>query len=272
MLYNSNTGKRVKEPYNHITWVHSLKQPEFELKQCLFGEHLLRDKVTPVAIVESEKTAIIASVYFPSLTWLAVGSLNNLNAEKCAILAGRKVVLFPDINGFEKWNSTAKKLSHLAVFSVSELLEHKAGAAERRQGYDLADYLIQFNYLDFTIPAPAPAVHPPAVQLTGDTPKTSSLVEVLNSAPAEWGGKWLKADKPQRGDWQREITELEQFFNSINLPAEPVKLSPEGTITDIAKFIETHLSFVKANNGKAVYFPYLERLQELKQYLTINLN
>jgi len=56
MLYSPTTGKRVKEPFNHITWVHkALKQPDFNLKQCLFGEHLLQDKTKPVAIVESEK-------------------------------------------------------------------------------------------------------------------------------------------------------------------------------------------------------------------------
>ena len=48
MLYNPTTGKRVKEPFNHIDWVH---KAEFELRQCLFGEHLLTDKTKPVAIV-----------------------------------------------------------------------------------------------------------------------------------------------------------------------------------------------------------------------------
>ena len=44
MLYNSETGKRVKEPYNHVTWVHSvLHKGDYNLKQCFFGEHLLSD-------------------------------------------------------------------------------------------------------------------------------------------------------------------------------------------------------------------------------------
>jgi hypothetical protein len=144
MLYSPTTGKRVKEPFNHISWVHkALKQPEFELRQCLFGEHLLIDKTKPIAIVESEKTAVIASVYLPQFIWLAVGSLTNLNAEKCSILKGRTVTLFPDLNGFEKWSSKAKELSHLAIFTVSDLLERKATEAERQQGFDLADYLIK---------------------------------------------------------------------------------------------------------------------------------
>lgn len=42
MLYNPTTGKRIKEPYNHVTWVHSvLHKEDYNLKQCFFGEHLL---------------------------------------------------------------------------------------------------------------------------------------------------------------------------------------------------------------------------------------
>lgn len=150
MLYSPTTGKRVKEPFNHITWVHkALKQPVFQLRQCLFGEHLLQDKTKPVAIVESEKTAVIASVYLPRFIWLAVGSLTNLNAERCSVLKGRSVILFPDLNGFEKWNNKANELSNIARISVSDLLERKATEAEKKQGLDLADYLIRFHYKDF---------------------------------------------------------------------------------------------------------------------------
>jgi hypothetical protein len=153
MLYNPTTGKRIKELYNYITWVHkALKLPDFELRQCLFGEHLLIDKTKPVAIVESEKTAVIASVYLPEFIWVAVGSLTNLNADKCSILKGRTVILWPDLNGFDKWSSKAKELSHLATFTVSNLLERKATEAERKQGFDLADYLIKLDYKAFAHP------------------------------------------------------------------------------------------------------------------------
>mgnify|MGYP005995292769 CR=1 FL=1 len=81
MLYNASSGKRIKEPYNHINWVHkALKLDSFNLEQCYFGEHLLNEnKSKPVAIVESEKTAIISSIYLPEFIWLACGSVNNLN-------------------------------------------------------------------------------------------------------------------------------------------------------------------------------------------------
>lgn len=50
MLYNPETGKRVKQRFKHITWVHSLlKRPNYNLSQCFFGEHLLdADKHKPI--------------------------------------------------------------------------------------------------------------------------------------------------------------------------------------------------------------------------------
>jgi len=266
MLYDATTGKRVKEPYNHITWVHkALNQSEFELKQCLFGEHLLQDKTKPVAIVESEKTALISSVYLPQFIWLAVGSLNNLNAEKCSVLKGRTVTLFPDLNGFEKWNNKANELSNLAIFTVSDLLERKATEAERNQGFDLADYLIKFDYRDFILNKPKP--------IYNEQPKiTKPLVEVEQFEQIEKKHHFSNPEKPKPENWEQEINDLEHFFKTAKLPSQPVKLNPFSTITDLNLFIESHIETVKANNGKHTFLPYLNRLQELKQYITNNLN
>ena len=264
MLYSPTTGKRIKEPFNHITWVHkAIKQPEFELSQCLFGEHLLIEKTKPVAIVESEKTAVIASVYLPQFIWVAVGSLTNLNAEKCSILKGRTVTLFPDLNGFEKWSNKVKELSHLAIFTVSDLLERKATEAERKQGFDLADYLIKFDYKAFAIPEPEATEPPPAVQ---------PFVVVETFEQPEPLCYFNDTKQPQPENWEQFINELENYFASITIPTQPVQLNPHSTITDCSKFIEGHFATVKANNGKLKFLPYLNRLKELKQVLTTNLN
>lgn len=144
MLYNPVTGKRVKQPYKHINWAHKvLKLDAYELKQCLFGEHLLNDTSKSIAIVESEKTAMIASVYLPEFIWLAAGSLTNLQADKCRVLKGRKVVLYPDLNCYDKWSDKAKELSHITTFEISELLEKNATIEEKEKGLDIADYLIE---------------------------------------------------------------------------------------------------------------------------------
>jgi Domain of unknown function (DUF6371) len=144
ILYNPTTGKRVKEPYNHINWVHKvLKLDNFNLEQCYFGEHLLNeDKNKPVAIVESEKTAIISSVFLPEFIWISCGSVNNLNHTKTKALKGRNVVLFPDLGCYDLWNSKRETLSALATFRTSSLLEKKASEEEKKQGLDIADYLI----------------------------------------------------------------------------------------------------------------------------------
>jgi len=157
MLYDTATGKRVKKPFSHITWVHTLLkkvhgpstmdhgQNDFKLKQCLFGEHLLKqypDK--EVAIVESEKTAIMASGHNDSFIWLAAGSINNLNTEICKPLQGRTVILYPDLGAYDKWKAKARHLqANLkgSVFTVSRLLENIANTDQRQQGYDLGDLL-----------------------------------------------------------------------------------------------------------------------------------
>ena len=70
------------------TWAHSelirsgLLKTDFNLNQCFFGEHLLLNNKKPVAVVESEKTAVIASICFPEFVWLAVGSKQNLNRKE----------------------------------------------------------------------------------------------------------------------------------------------------------------------------------------------
>ncbi len=149
MLYSLD-GHRVKKPFSHINWVHSILYNRYNLEQCLFGEHLLTcDKTIPVAIVESEKTAIISSVYFPEFIWLAVGAKSNLKPERCNSLVGRRVILFPDLGAYEDWKKRAKSLSYFCEVQVSDLLEENSVDISQTEGYDLADYLIQYTIEEF---------------------------------------------------------------------------------------------------------------------------
>ncbi len=259
MLYNPTTGKRVKEPFNHIHWVHKvLKQPEFELKQCLYGEHLLVDGTKPIAIVESEKTAIIASVYLPQFIWLAVGSLTNLNTEKCSILKGRTVTLFPDLNGFEKWKNKAIELSSITLFNVSDLLERKASEEERKQGLDLADYLIKFDFKVFAMPEP---------QTIEQLQFSQSVVEVNHIKHIESKINLNKQEIAKLESWEQEICELETYFTGIILPTKSIMLNQCTTVKNVPLFIEQHFATVKANIGKSTFLPYLNRICEMKRFL-----
>jgi hypothetical protein len=151
MQYNPGTGRRIKHESGAIDWVHNkLKKagtlPEdFNLQQCFFGEHLL--KVYPskyVAIVESEKSAIIASCIMPELVWLAAGNLNGLSIEKCQALKGRDIMLYPDLGAFEKWSLKAVEIHEKCncKVTVSTLLEDEASDSDRANGLDIADFIV----------------------------------------------------------------------------------------------------------------------------------
>lgn len=151
MLYNAKDGHRVKQPYNHITWAHTISQKlkvesqksDFTLQQCFFGEHLLNTHpFKTVAIAESEKTAVVCSFYYPEYIWLAAGSLEGLALNKCRVLNNRYVVLYPDLNGYDKWKQRARELKLRmpnAEFVVDYTLERSATPEERQRGLDLAD-------------------------------------------------------------------------------------------------------------------------------------
>lgn len=149
MLYNPNTGKRVKTPIDHFSWIHSLlskagKVSDFHLQQCFFGEHLIKG-ADRIAIVESEKTAILASVYFSRFTWIASGGLCNLTREKARVLAGKQVYLFPDKGCYNEWSKRANEIREFARVEVSDYLELMD---DKPTGYDLADLLTEIPRFD----------------------------------------------------------------------------------------------------------------------------
>lgn len=149
MLYDADNGKRVKHPFNHVTWVHSLlKLPDFNLRQCFFGEHLLpMNRGKPVAIVESEKTALVAAYYLPEYVWLASGGKNGcFNTDALRVLRGRQVILYPDIGATEQWRQKLTQLRNIGIeASIFSYLEEVATDNERTAGLDIADYLLQIE-------------------------------------------------------------------------------------------------------------------------------
>ena len=146
--YDPQTGHRSK---SGTTWIHALMKQqglingEYNLQQCLFGEHLLQkypNKV--VAIVEAEKTAVIASAVFPKYVWLATGGKYAINADKMKVLAGRKVIFYPDTDTtsetYDYWREKAGELTNCTCI-VSDILEKNATQAERIKKIDIADWI-----------------------------------------------------------------------------------------------------------------------------------
>ena len=148
MGYDAKTGHRIKHPFNQVNWVHSVKRvPDFHMKQCLFGEHLLSETSIPastVAIVESEKTALIAALFIPDFVWLATGGMHgSFNSKAMQVLCGREVILFPDLKATEEWKrKTAMLHSICKRVTCSDLLEKMATDRQREAGLDIADFLL----------------------------------------------------------------------------------------------------------------------------------
>ena len=143
--YEPVTGHRIKDgSVPEAMWVHSrLKSlhqlpDKWELTQCLFGEHLLAlypDK--PVALVESEKTAVICAAALPEYLWVATGGKRQLG-PKLNILHERKVIAFPDVDAYDLWK---EKLTPLGII-VSNILEKTATEEERLRKIDIADRIL----------------------------------------------------------------------------------------------------------------------------------
>jgi hypothetical protein len=142
MLYNSNTGGRIKKPFNHVSWMHKkLKLNNFELQQCLFGLHCItiQEDYKTICIVESEKTAIIMSIIFPSNIWMATGSKSNFKEQLLQPIKHRKIIAYPDKSEFVKWNAVADELLKKGFnIKCSRLLE----GTRLKNGEDLVDLVL----------------------------------------------------------------------------------------------------------------------------------
>ena len=145
MDYDVVTGKRRKYA-GAIGWIHTIMRREgelpedWELTQCLYGEHLLKEHpASVVAVVEAYKTAHVGAILMPDMVWVATDSLQGLTAERLAPLRGRSVLFFPDEGkGYELWSERLPQISKEVGFKyqLSTFMEGKG------DGADIADIAI----------------------------------------------------------------------------------------------------------------------------------
>lgn len=144
--YDEN-GHRVKDKINYVHSI--LKIKNFELKQCLFGLHLLRydkERFKKICIVESEKTAVICSVLYPEHHWLATSGLQNLNYEKIKELQASRIVFIPDLGAYQIWQKKIRDIFTLlphAVYIDLINLKPYADKSDIADGNDIADLLLK---------------------------------------------------------------------------------------------------------------------------------
>ena len=177
-----------RDKQRHPTWVSTLLQRRYRwadaermtTRHCFFGLHLLGSEKCRVksekfatavhtkqnscnsfnswlknniAVVESEKSAVILSEHFPQHVWLATGGLGNVQADKFRPLRGHRVTLFPDTDPdgktFKAWYDAAQLVMQQPFWedsppiTVSPLLELHATEEQKRRKIDLVDYLFE---------------------------------------------------------------------------------------------------------------------------------
>lgn len=174
--HRSHTRKPVT-----VSWL--LKQEkqlsdDWKAKYCLFGLHQLSlrhdndndDDNRIIAIVESEKTAIICSELLKDLPikgkvshsdgggllWMATGGKSNLSVQALQPIIGKRVILFPDTDStgecYREWIEIAKQANSSipqhegggrVSITVSNLLELHASEDQKKRKIDIADFIIE---------------------------------------------------------------------------------------------------------------------------------
>ncbi len=149
--------------------------------KVLFGLHLLpRFPQKPVAIVESEKTALICACRYPDIVWLATGGCANLQADKLKPLTQRYVLVFPDSGEYDKWNA-AIKASGCRNYQVMDFME------QFLPNTDIADFILGEARLKQTEAAPplqesAPPLQDSAPQPVTAPPQQAAAVQPVTAA------------------------------------------------------------------------------------------
>ena len=151
MRYDVKTRHRMKGKQKSIDWVHTriknVLSPTFNISQCLFGEHLLaKYPEKNVALVESEKTAVVCSIVFSQYVWVATGGKCNLTEERIRPLQKRRLIVFPDtdVKGecYQKWSEIMGKGMFVHKPIISTVLENTANFDEKGRKIDIADWIL----------------------------------------------------------------------------------------------------------------------------------
>ena len=176
------------------------------MTQCLFCEHLLtRYLERIVALVEAEKTAVIGAGFIPEYVWLATGGKQAIN-DRLLVLQGRKVLAFPDIDGYDEWQRklaeyttgsvTLSGAKGLLDITISPLLQQNDTAEDREAHIDIADWLIRTRNVT---PGPDRVSHCAVFLLVAKylDPEMAPEVEAMID---ELGLMFIKAEKIETND------------------------------------------------------------------------
>ena len=148
---NIRTGKimrfneKDKRWKNYINWAHKrIGIEEFNMEQCLYGEHLLTQypQARQIIIVESDKTSILLKSEYlndNNIIVMSAGSQEGLTLDKFKVFEDLQVeiTLIPDVGAQDKWK---RKMNYI-----------KSNLKLDIELYDPNQYIIMNFNDDFTL-------------------------------------------------------------------------------------------------------------------------
>lgn len=296
--YNSETGKRTSD----ISIPKGYQSTDGYAQQCFFNEVSIKDAQT-VFIVESEKTAVIATLYFQQsdFAFVATGGAQKLNAlldSRLDILQDKRVILLPDNdaagNGWMdiKKNASSKGYENLELWWLDK---------ESPEGSDLADFILgddatwqktfdrQLNKGKVE-PIEQPVIVPQkqenhtidiSFDFLEDEPEKTPVQQVKESLqtvvmhqpkPTESEIYWAKRDAEKQGANLPDVSDLIKFFDKQVLPEKVHFFNADGYCYEtldqpneyVARTIDLLNSAVETRQMKmAEHYAY--HLQRLKK-------
>lgn len=164
MKYN-NDGHRLKGKDNYSqTWIHArmkyadpakiqpFNERENSASYCLFGEHLTglpETRMATVNVVESEKTALLCAIAYGGMRmsiWTACAGMQNLinknDLLRPLIDQGRRIVLYPDRDGIQRWQQAAAQIGYKNLTINTEFVTRWWKPQDGDKA-DIADVLIR---------------------------------------------------------------------------------------------------------------------------------
>lgn len=145
--WDEENGVMTDEPPYPFPQIYNPDKQEPQL--TFFGMHLLDKygKSATVNIVESEKTAVLMAIAYgnhATQVWMACGGLEMITRErlKPIIDRGRRIVLFPDRDGIEKWKVKAEQM-HYERLTIDTKPVTEWWKPEDGEKADIADVVIR---------------------------------------------------------------------------------------------------------------------------------
>ena len=143
----------------------------------LFGMHLLnRYRKATVNIVESEKTAVLMATAYgnhANQVWMACGGLEMLTRERLQPIIDqrRRIILYPDRDGIEKWRIRAEQL-HYDRLTIDTRPVTEWWRPEDGEKADIADVVVRM--INESQPLTTIA------DVKAEMPQASPLIDKLN--------------------------------------------------------------------------------------------